>query len=71
MSVRSDASVGSLTYASLNDPGSGAWQLTSSGITVNGKSTSQLKKSRVFIFDSGTSNIVLPQADTEVSLAYR
>jgi hypothetical protein len=53
----------------LNDPSSGFWQLTSSEITVNGKSTSTLRQSRVFIFDSGTSNIVLPQADTEAVYA--
>ncbi|KAI0692888.1 acid protease [Cytidiella melzeri] len=42
----------------------GFWELSSSGITVNGKSTSALKKSRAIIFDSGTSNLVFSQADT-------
>ncbi|GJE97381.1 acid protease [Phanerochaete sordida] len=60
---------GSITYGSLISPNSGAWQLRSSGITVNGQSTSALKKTRTFIFDSGTSNIVLPQADTEAVYA--
>lgn len=57
---------GPLTFAPLTDPASEAWQLTSPSIAVNGKTSSTLKKSRVFIFDSGTSNLVMPQADTEV-----
>lgn len=36
---------------------------------MNGKSTSALKQTRVFIFDSGTSNVVLPTADTEAVYA--
>ena len=56
-------STGSLTFATLTGASSGFWQLSSPGITVNGKSTSALKKTRTFIFDSGTSNIVLPQAE--------
>lgn len=64
------AYTGSLTYAALDDPSSGFWQLDSTGITVNGKSTSALAKKRTFIFDSGTSNIVLPQADTVVRHKY-
>lgn len=61
--------VGSLSFATLTSPSSGAWQLISSGITVNGKSTTTLKRSRLFIFDSGTSNIVMPLADTEAVYA--
>ncbi len=53
----------------LVDPSEGFWQLTSSGITVNGKSTSTLKQSRTIIFDSGTSNLVFPQEDTEAIYA--
>ncbi|KIP06419.1 hypothetical protein PHLGIDRAFT_460435 [Phlebiopsis gigantea 11061_1 CR5-6] len=60
---------GSLTFASLTDPSSGFWQLDSPGITVNGKSNTALKQTRTFIFDSGTSNIVLPQDDTEAIYA--
>ncbi|KAF7792410.1 hypothetical protein EIP86_003447 [Pleurotus ostreatoroseus] len=60
---------GSLTFASLTDASSGAWQLTSPSIAVNGKTSSTLKKSRIFIFDSGTSNLVMPQADTEAIYA--
>ena len=58
---------GSLTFASVTDQESGAWQLISPSISVNGKTSSALKKSRTFIFDSGTSNLVMPQADAEVS----
>lgn len=61
---------GSLTYGDLVDPvDSQAWQLNSTGITVNGKTSAALKKTRTVIFDSGTSNIVLPQADTEAVYA--
>ncbi|GJE97382.1 acid protease [Phanerochaete sordida] len=61
---------GELTYGNLIDPvGSESWQLNSTGITVNGKSAPGLKKLRTFIFDSGTSNIVLPLADTEAVYA--
>ncbi|EKM53998.1 uncharacterized protein PHACADRAFT_257547 [Phanerochaete carnosa HHB-10118-sp] len=61
---------GDLTFGTLVDAvESQAWQLTSTGITVNGESTSGLNQSRVFIFDSGTSNIVLPKADTEAVYA--
>ncbi|KAI0344662.1 acid protease [Trametopsis cervina] len=60
---------GSPTFISLTGASSGFWQLVSSGITVNGKSTSTLKQSRTFIFDSGTSNLVLPQSDTEAIYA--
>lgn len=58
---------GSLTYASLPSSSFGTWELQSSGITVNGRSTSALKKGREFIFDSGTSNILLDTKTTEVS----
>ena len=57
---------GILTYASLPAGSGSTWLLTSSGITVNGVSTSTLKKRRTIIFDSGTSNILLDKATTEV-----
>ncbi|KZV91924.1 acid protease [Exidia glandulosa HHB12029] len=38
------------------------WQLTSPGIFVNGKTSSTLNVRRTIIFDSGTSNILFPQA---------
>lgn len=58
---------GSLVYAPIAFPILPIWYLDSPGITVNGKSNSQLKKDRIFNFASGTSNILLPQADAEVS----
>ncbi|KAI0084066.1 acid protease [Irpex rosettiformis] len=60
---------GSITFIPLVDPQQGFWQLTSTGITVNGKSTSTLQQSRTIIFDSGTSNLVFPQDDTEAIYA--
>ncbi|KAI0092930.1 acid protease [Irpex rosettiformis] len=60
---------GNITYVPLKVDGSGTWQLTSTGITVNGNSTTTLQKERIIIFDSGTSNIVLPKEDTEAIYA--
>ncbi|KAJ3554025.1 hypothetical protein NM688_g3316 [Phlebia brevispora] len=60
---------GDITFASLFEASSGAWQLRSPSISVNGKTNSALKKTRTFIFDSGTSNVVMPQADTEAIYA--
>ena len=46
------------------------WALSSSSIIVNKQSTPTLKTTRTVIFDSGTSNIVLPQSDTEVGFIH-
>jgi len=46
--------------------GSGShWELTSSKVSVNGKTTSTLQRSMGIIFDSGTSNLVFPKAVAE------
>ncbi|KAI0785623.1 acid protease [Abortiporus biennis] len=60
---------GPLTFASLPSTASSTWELSSSGISVNGKTTTTLHKTRTFIFDSGTSNIVLSQTDAEAIYA--
>ncbi|KAH8103475.1 acid protease [Cristinia sonorae] len=54
---------GDLVFAPMPAGTGATWQLTSSNIFVNGQSSTRLARSRTFIFDSGTSNIVLPQAD--------
>jgi hypothetical protein len=43
------------------------WELTSSKVSVNGKTNSALQGSMGIIFDSGTSNLVFPQDIAEVS----
>jgi hypothetical protein len=56
---------GDLVYAQLsnNSNFTGEWQLSSTQIFVNGKTSSTLKASRTFIVDTGTSNILMdPQA---------
>ena len=59
---------GDLTYASLPSPAFGEWVLLSSDLKVNGESLDVANNSRFMIFDSGTSNMILPQADTEVGI---
>ncbi|KAI0081248.1 acid protease [Panus rudis PR-1116 ss-1] len=59
--------IGSLTFADITS--TSFWQLTSSSISVNGKTSRTLNTRRSMIFDSGTSNIVLPQADAEAVYA--
>ncbi|EGN93915.1 hypothetical protein SERLA73DRAFT_189038 [Serpula lacrymans var. lacrymans S7.3] len=49
---------GSLTYTDLASSG-GNWEASASSIAVNGQTSSNLNSNQVFIFDSGTSNIVL------------
>jgi hypothetical protein len=61
-SVDTTKFTGSLTFASLPSSSSGTWRLASPGMFVNGKSTSQLKKARTIIFDSGTPNILFDNA---------
>jgi Eukaryotic aspartyl protease len=56
---------GPLTF--ITQPSSnGNWMLPSSGIAVNGKTSSTLTSNRTIIFDSGTSNLCFSKATTEV-----
>ena len=59
--------IGNLTYVAVTDPDSGFWQAHSSSIIVNGQAT--INSSRLFLFDSGTSNMLMPKEDAEVSNA--
>ncbi len=56
---------GDLIFA--DQTGEGDWEVTSSQISVNGKTTTLLKKTRSIIFDSGTSNILFDTQTTNVS----
>ncbi|KAL0950379.1 hypothetical protein HGRIS_010341 [Hohenbuehelia grisea] len=49
---------GSLTFASLPANAGRTWQLVSPQLSVNGKTSTVLRRSRTIIFDSGTSNIL-------------
>lgn len=60
---------GNLTYSSLATTKDDSWQLTSSSVNVNGNSSSALSGTRNWIFDSGTSNLVMTQADAEAIYA--
>jgi len=56
---------GSLTF--ISQPSSnGNWNLPSTGISVNGKTTTALNTRRTIIFDSGTSSMTLDKTTTEV-----
>jgi hypothetical protein len=58
---------GSLTF--ITQPSSnGNWELPSTGISVNGKTTNTLETKRTVIFDSGTSSLCFPKSTTEVSI---
>lgn len=63
-----DDLLGDLVFASLPPRISSTWSLNSTGISVNGQTTTTLNQERNFIFDSGTSNVVLTQADAEVMI---
>lgn len=56
---------GTLEYAALPS-GSSDWEITSTGLYINGKTTSTLKGTRQIIFDSGTSNVLF---DTDIAEA--
>jgi hypothetical protein len=58
---------GELTYASITKPESGFWQLESSSVIVN-QSSVAVNSTRLFLFDSGTSNMLMPKEDAEVLL---
>jgi len=59
---------GTPTFVPVTGAGS-FWELTSSQVAVNGKTSSTLKKTQSIIFDSGTSNLVFPQSITEAIYA--
>ncbi|OJT10424.1 Pepsin A [Trametes pubescens] len=58
---------GDLIFA--DQTGEGDWEVTSSQISVNGKTTTLLKKTRSIIFDSGTSNILFDTQTTNAMYA--
>ncbi|THH27806.1 hypothetical protein EUX98_g6382 [Antrodiella citrinella] len=60
---------GDLVYAPQSSDDGATWQLQSTGISVNGKTTEVLNQPRSFIFDSGTSNMVLTKTDAEAVYA--
>lgn len=64
--INDDYFVGGVTYFPLAFPDKHLWQLNSTGLTVNGETTSVLSTAQTWIFDSGTSNMVLPKVLTEV-----
>ncbi|KAK1235591.1 hypothetical protein PQX77_001184 [Marasmius sp. AFHP31] len=60
---------GPLTFASLPSGSSATWRLVSPGVSVNGRTTTTLSRSRNLIFDSGTSNMIFDRATTEAIYA--
>ncbi|KAG8790971.1 hypothetical protein FRC12_010501 [Ceratobasidium sp. 428] len=58
---------GNLTYFPLAFPDKRLWELNSTGLSVNGQTSTILSTAQTWVFDSGTSNIVLPKNLTEVS----
>lgn len=58
--------LGDLTFASLPSGAGRTWQLSSPQLSVNGKTTALLKRTRDIIFDSGTSNVLFDTDTTEV-----
>jgi len=59
---------GTPTFIPVTGAGS-FWKLNSSAVAVNGKTTSALEGTQSITFDSGTSNLVFPQAITEAIYA--
>lgn len=60
---------GSLSYSALPILAED-WELTSTGIYINGKTTTLLDTKRQIIFDSGTSNVLFDTDIAEVSLPF-
>ncbi|PFH53799.1 hypothetical protein AMATHDRAFT_1026 [Amanita thiersii Skay4041] len=60
---------GNPTFARLPTGTGRTWRLTSSGVSVNGKTNSDLHTTRSIIFDSGTSNILFSTTTTEAIYA--
>ncbi|KAJ7586100.1 acid protease [Mycena floridula] len=58
-----------MIFAPLVDDGSGAWILNSTAISVNGKTNDVLAVTTEMIFDTGTTNVFLPQNLTEAIYA--
>ncbi|KAF8639537.1 hypothetical protein AX17_001442 [Amanita inopinata Kibby_2008] len=56
-------------YATLPGGSGTTWQLTSTGISVNGKTTGALNSGRSIIFDSGTSNVLFSTETAEAIYA--
>lgn len=46
------------------------WELTSTGVYINGKTTTLLNTKRQIIFDSGTSNVLFDTDIAEASLPF-
>ncbi|CCO34683.1 chymosin [Rhizoctonia solani AG-1 IB] len=67
--INSKRYTGGITYFPLAFPNANLWQLNSTGLTVNGQTTSLLSTPQTWIFDSGTSNLVLPKNLTEAIYA--
>lgn len=67
--INSNRYTGNLNYFPLAFPNQNLWQLNSTGLTVNGQTTSLLSTPQTWIFDSGTSNMVLPKNLTEAIYA--
>ena len=55
-----------LAYASVISGSGGAWTLSSTGGSVNGQTLDLLKDGLHILFDTGTPNVVFPQALAEV-----
>ena len=63
---------GEAIYAPLADPKDSHWFLDVKGIYVNGKTSSALQGgSLAAVFDTGTSNMLLPTNLTEVTDSYK
>ncbi|KAI0092968.1 aspartic peptidase domain-containing protein [Irpex rosettiformis] len=63
---------GAITYVPIAQsqyPEYPFWLLTNLGFSVNNKMTSASPKNRIFVFDSGTSNVVMPKEDAEAIYA--
>lgn len=57
---------GDLTYSDLSS-GATYWTLDSTGISINGQTTTLLGTARTIIFDTGTSNVMFDTDIAEVS----
>ena len=57
---------GDLTYISIEESKYPFWLLKNTEFTVNNEKTNAKHKDRIFVIDSGTSNVVMPKEDAEV-----
>ncbi|QRV85217.1 aspartyl protease [Ceratobasidium sp. AG-Ba] len=60
---------GDIKYFPLAFPEKHLWELNSTGLSVNGQTSSILNTAQTWVFDSGTSNVVLPKNMTEAIYA--